>query len=240
MTADDRDFLDFLRSRFSIDGSTPVRVLKYLKKRGVTSEMIRRYEVGYIPSGFSWPDLSSPYDLSDDLLRWSYRDGSNLRDKLFFPIKSPIGHLAGGLIRTPDFESKDYSRFYLESSEAEARFFGVREAMDAIWNRRRAFLCEGVFDLFPLARLVDPVLCILTASLSRNQSRFLTRFVDEVVFVLDMDEQGKKAYEKFEDRYQSDFQSIRRVEYLAEDVGDLWLNSSERQFRKQISNSVSV
>lgn len=205
------------------------RSRSYLQDRGVTKEQVEQFGIGYIPED-SWPPHVEGGSTDRDRYRnWSGK-GGRLKDKLIFPVRNPVGDLMGIEVRTPSHEVKDYSKFYLEHSEAEARMFGVHEAVDSIWETGDVFLCEGLFDHLVLNHCYDCVVCTLTARISQRQMTFLHRMAQEVYLAFDMDDMGQKSFDMLVNEYTDDFEWIHRVRYPAQDLSDFWANTNPTLF----------
>lgn len=208
-----------------------------MRSRGVSDAQVRDIGIGYFPDGI-WPPYMSGE--SEDLLsylEWSSK-GYRLRGKLVFPMRNPLGLLRGIQIRSPDPAQKDYSKFYLSRSKVDAIFFGIRPAMPTIWERREVYLCEGLFDYFPLQRAFPNTVCTGTANVSKRQIEFLCRFVDHVYVVFDSDWGGNQFWKRFERDYGSEFKSVQRIEVRGKDVSDMWLAMGEKRFQRSISSHV--
>jgi DNA primase len=104
----------------------------------------------------------------------------------------------------------------------DAIFFGAELAMPRIWDTREVYICEGLFDYFPLQRIFPNTICTGTANVSKRQIAFLTRFVDHVNVVFDMDWGGNHFWQRFEGEYKDSFKSLRRIELRGKDVSEVW------------------
>jgi len=203
----------------------------YLESRGVTQDEIDQIGLGYFPKE-EWP----PYfkaGASEDIdayLKWSGK-GHWLRGKLVFPMRNPSGHLVGIQTRSPDPDQKDYSKFYLKRSKVDAVFFGIDVAMPHIWQTREVFLCEGIFDFFPLHRVFPNSVCTGTANVSNKQIEFLRRFVSDVVVVFDTDWGGNEFFDKFNTHYKGEFDSIIRITPQGKDISAMWAKMGDKGLR---------
>lgn len=213
--------------------------IDYLRSRGVSDRQIDDIGIGYIPED-KWP----PYikgDSEDVLsyLEWSSK-GYRLRGKLVFPMRNPYGILRGIQIRSPDRDKKDYSKFYLQRSKVDAVFFGAEMAMPYIWEKREVYLCEGLFDFFPLQRIFPHTICTGTANVSKRQIIFLKRFVDHVNVVFDMDWGGNEFWKRFQEEHGSDFKSMRRVELRGKDVSEVWETLGDKGLKERLTRRLLV
>lgn len=208
------------------------KALSYLNDRGVTSQQIDAFSIGYIPSDTSFTIENDSYDASKFKSRFSGIAG--LKGKLVLPVRDPVGNIVGIHLRSPSHEKKDYMKYYLWRSKATARFFGIKQALPRIWETETVYLCEGLFDLFPLQRIHPNTVCTLTAKLSSRQLKFLKRFTREIYIVFDQDEQGDKFYESFTQYHSHEFEKIGRLEYKGKDISECWSMLGEDDFQSLI------
>lgn len=204
----------------------------YTESRGVSREEIDRVGIGYFP-----PEVWPPYfnggkdEDVDAYLKWSGK-GIRLRGKMVFPMRNAMGHVIGIQVRTPDHDQKDYSKFYLRRSKAEAVFFGIDVAMPHIWATRQIVICEGLFDYFPLYRVFPNAVCTGTANVSHKQIDFMKRFVSDVVVAFDSDWGGNDFYKKFEEHYSNDFLITRLSLHGTKDVSKMWEKFGDEAIKK--------
>lgn len=208
------------------------QALGYLEDRGVDSKQIDAFQIGYFPPDHDYEIETS----SSEVYRFErkFPSLSFITGKVILPVKDPLGNIVGLHTRSPSHENKDYMKFYLQSSKSSPRFFGVEQAMPSIWETGEVYICEGLFDLFPLQRIHSNTICTLTAKISYNQTKFLKRFADTVKFAFDNDEQGEDAYEEFKMYNGSDFERIDKLKYHEKDLSEFWSSVGEDQFRSVI------
>ena len=117
------------------------------------------------------------------------------RDRLMFPVRNAAGRLVGFGGRTlADDRAK-----YINTSETP-RFrkgqllYGLDLAKRELREGRRAVLVEGFFDVIgATAAGVAGAVASMGTALTREQSRLLARFSDEVVVAYDGDSAGETA-----------------------------------------------
>lgn len=203
----------------------------------MSAQQIQEIGIGYFPEG-TWPPYMTGTDEdTQSYLQWSSK-GYRLRGKLVFPMRNALGMLRGIQIRSPDPHKKDYSKFYIERSKVDAIFFGVNPAIEEIWKKREVYICEGLFDYFPLQRAFPNTLCTGTANVSKRQLEFLCRFVDHVCVVFDSDWGGNQFWKRFERDYGSEFKTTQRLEIRGKDVSDMWSSMGEERFYQNIRSHV--
>jgi len=164
--------------------------------------------------------------------------GERFQGHIISPYFSPRGHILGFEARTPD-----KSIFDVRTPDAKWNpvWIGLLpDNMNKIWNGCSVWVVEGVFDLFPLERVIpssDVILASVHASLSRNHVNFLKRFCrGQVSVVFDMDPPGKRGAKKAMEYLSRVGVTFRNVEYKGgKDPGVVWetygINGMHKAFR---------
>ncbi len=194
---------------------------KYLRQRGITAEIAKRWHLGYAPDewdafgswagehGYETRDLISSAlvktkddaervaDKTSNAKRTSY---DRFRGRIMFPICNDIGEViafSGRLLKDEDGTAK-----YLNSPETPLFrkgnvLFGLHKTKRALIEANCAVVCEGQLDLISLfeAGITNAVAPQGTA-FTENQARVLKRYVREIVLCYDSDRAGQKAAEK--------------------------------------------
>jgi DNA primase len=176
----------------------------YLKKRGLTPEIIRAFQLGYAPD--SWDSLRRHFqgrgislEVGQEvgLLAPRERGGfyDRFRNRIIFPIfdrQSRVIAFGGRTIG--DGEPK-----YLNSPESllyskGRTLYGLPQAAEALRHTGVALVVEGYLDLIALqVKGISNVLATLGTALTREQVRLLKSLADQVVLVYDGDAAGAKA-----------------------------------------------
>ncbi len=185
------------------------QAIDYLKRRGVTGEIAKRYHLGYSPEG--WQPLQSVFadyeqaDLVDAGLVIASQDESGkskrydrFRNRLMFPILSARGEVIGFGARTLGSDEPKY----LNSPETPLfskgqNLYGVFEGRTAIREAGQVWVVEGYMDVVALAQhgLGHAVATLGTAT-TEQHLRMLIRMADQVVFMFDGDAAGQRAAAK--------------------------------------------
>jgi len=178
----------------------------YLENRRISSELIEAFRIGYAPPG--WRELIGALkgrvgvvelERAGLIARSERRPEEpydRFRDRLMFPIRNAAGRLVGFGGRTlADDRAK-----YINTSETP-RFskgqllYGLHLAKRPLRESRRALLVEGFFDVLgAVAAGIEGAVASMGTALTREQSRLLARFADEVVVGYDGDAAGGAAY----------------------------------------------
>lgn len=181
------------------------RAIEYLKKRGLSGEIAKRFGLGYAPDG--WQGLEAVFGTySNDTLasvlveaglviQAEAKRYDRFRDRIMFPIRNPKGQVIafGGRI-IDQGEPK-----YLNSPETPLfskghTLYGLFEARTAIRDKGYVIVCEGYMDVVALAQLgfANGVATLGTAC-TAHHVRSLMRQTDRIVFSFDGDAAGQRA-----------------------------------------------
>jgi DNA primase len=191
------------------------RAIDYLKSRGLTGEVAKRYSLGYAPDG--WQGLEAVFgSYADDatakplleggLLIQSETSESNqtarrydrFRDRVMFPIRNHKGQVIGFGGRILDQGEPKY----LNSPETPLfskgnTLYGLFEARQAIRAQEYVLVCEGYMDVVALAQLGFPnAVATLGTACTANHVRMLLRQTDRIVFSFDGDAAGQRAAQR--------------------------------------------
>jgi DNA primase len=180
--------------------------LDYLYSRGLTPNTIRKYGLGFAPSG--WDALKTHMRQKnyseDDLIEASLlsRGERNtydyFRNRVMFPIIDRRGHVIGFGGRTIDPAEQRYKYFNTRDTlvfKKGSSLFSINFAKNAPENYM--FLCEGNMDVVTLnqAGFQNSVATCGTA-ITAEQARLLRQYVEQVIIATDADAAGQKAAEK--------------------------------------------
>ena len=181
------------------------RAINYLKGRGLSGEIAKRFNLGYAPE--SWQGLEAVFGsyTQDSIANVLVEAGliiqseakryDRFRDRIMFPIRNPKGQVIafGGRILDAG-EPK-----YLNSPETPLfskgnTLYGLFEARQAIRDKGYVIVCEGYMDVVALAQLgfANGVATLGTAC-TANHVRALMRQTDRIIFSFDGDAAGQRA-----------------------------------------------
>jgi DNA primase len=191
------------------------RAVEYLKGRGLTGEIAKRYALGYAPDG--WQGLEAVFGTyaNDEVAKTLLEGGlliqgeqtdnnqpvkryDRFRDRVMFPIRNPKGQTIGFGGRILDQGEPKY----LNSPETPLfskgnTLYGLFEARQAIRAQEYVLVCEGYMDVVALAQLGFPnAVATLGTACTANHVRMLMRQTDKVVFSFDGDSAGQRAAQR--------------------------------------------
>lgn len=180
--------------------------LAYLEQRGVTSDTVRRFQLGWAPN--SWNSLLEHFhkrEVNPALLEKCGliipRQSEGYYDRYRSRIMIPIHDIHGSIIALGGriFQGTGEEAKYMNSPETPLysksnQLFGLYLSKDAIQTRKFAILVEGYFDMImPFQAGHDNVVASLGTSLTENQAKLLRRYCDRIVIFYDPDAAGRNA-----------------------------------------------
>ncbi|HEX9950126.1 MAG TPA: DNA primase [Rubricoccaceae bacterium] len=192
------------------------RARAYLAERAFTKEAVLAFGIGFAPEG--WDGLATAAtaagfdpDVLDAVGLVRRRDNGGIydvfRDRLVFPILSPIGKVlgfAGRILPDSRTASADYTPAkYLNTPETEVYhksrvLFGMKQAKRAIRATGEAIVVEGHADVVALWQAgVENVVAASGTALTAQQLDSLARAgTTRVVLLFDADSAGQSAARK--------------------------------------------
>src|SRR3990167_1709049 len=176
--------------------------IDYLKKRGLTGSIAKKFGIGYAPN--AWDFLSKQFPQKKEALILSgmlikKNDGSQpydrFRDRILFPIRDIRGRTIGfgGRTLTNDIPK------YLNSPETPVfhknqTLYGLYEVSQHHRKLNRALVVEGYLDVISLAQHgIHYAVATLGTALNTKHIQLLLRYTSHVIFCFDGDLAGQKA-----------------------------------------------
>jgi len=180
------------------------RAVDYLKRRGLTGEIAKRFGIGYAPAG--WDTLCNALgtdaarrtllvDAGLSVLRENDKFYDRFRDRIIFPIRDRRGRCIafGGRIidaGEPKYLNSPETPIFHKRSE----LYGLDQVLKRGKRPERVLIVEGYMDVVALAQFgVDNAVATLGTATTGEQIEQLYRHVSEVVFCFDGDAAGRRA-----------------------------------------------
>ena len=180
--------------------------LSYFKERGFTSDIIKKFGLGFSPEGwdvFTKEALGQGFKLEyleKTGLTIPKEDGRHFdrfKGRVMFPIHSMSGRVLGfgGRILTND---KKVAK-YVNSPESEIYhkskvLYGIFYAKQAIAKQDNCFLCEGYTDVIQLHQAgIENVVASSGTALTPDQIRLVNRLTKNITVLFDGDAAGLRA-----------------------------------------------
>ena len=200
-------FQESLYSHSNILKDNPSDGLSYLRRRGFSDELLRKFQVGYSPSQndalyseANRKGYSEPLLLQSGLCYKSNhatQPQDRFSGRIVFPIHTLSGKIAGFGARL--IHSDTGAAKYLNSPESEIyhksnELFGLYQARQAIVKADCCYLVEGYTDVLAMHRCgIENVAASSGTSLTPGQIRMIHRFTEHVTLVYDGDAPGIQA-----------------------------------------------
>jgi DNA primase len=179
--------------------------LGYLLERGFTEETIRLFQLGYGPNerdALTKAAIEKKYN-PEYLLRSglvterneTYFD--NYRDRIVFPIHSPIGKVIGFGARL--IKKNDKAPKYINTPENELYvkskiLYGIHFARQTIDKQNECLLVEGYTDVISLYQAgIHNVVASGGTALTPDQLRLIKKYTQNLTIIYDGDAAGVKA-----------------------------------------------
>jgi DNA primase len=201
------------------------RAIDYLKGRGLSGEVAKRFGLGYAPPG--WRSLASVFpDYADERLvqaglvihqtEEEDKRYDRFRDRIMFPIRNVKGELIGfgGRVMgndTPKYLNSPETPVFSKGRE----LYGLYEAREAIRDAGLVLVTEGYMDVVALAQwgFAHAVATLGTACTGDHVQK-LFRHTDAVVFSFDGDAAGRRAARRALQAALPHLSDTRQVKFL--------------------------
>lgn len=184
-------------------------VRKYAKERGLTEEIIEKFQIGYAID--AWEALSTDLNKNKAPLQEAQllglikqrKDKSGFfdmfRNRLMFPILNPTGEVVGfgGRVLKKEDNPK-----YLNSPESPIfhkgrTLYGLHETAKHIRIEDRCIVVEGYMDLISLFRDgIQNTVANLGTAFTQEHAKLIKRYTKNVTVLFDGDSAGQTAAER--------------------------------------------
>lgn len=195
------DLLDNVARFYGRHLKNSERAISYLKNRGLTGEICKRFAVGYAPEG--WDAVLKQFAHDEDALiqtgMLTKRDDGKIydrfRDRIMFPIRDKRGRVIafGGRILDKG-EPK-----YLNSPETPlfhkgSQLYGLYECLSINDRCSNIIVVEGYMDVIAMAQHgITNVVATLGTALTPQHLALLYQVVPEIIICFDGDKAGRNA-----------------------------------------------
>ncbi len=199
-------------------GSGKVKILEYLRGRGLKDEVIKNFRIGYAPLG--WRNLfdfllKRGYDIKDitktgllvekskEILKselqtsnFDYYD--RFRDRITFPITDVLGKIVGFSARVAPGGDESQAK-YVNTPETVVYhkskiLYGIDKAKKFIKEKNEVILVEGNTDVMAAHQIgVKNTVAVSGTALTSEQLDILRRYTLNLKMFFDMDSAGQSA-----------------------------------------------
>ncbi len=187
----------FQKKLFEPGGSV---ALEYIRRRGFSDEMIKKYRLGYAPKNNlianSFPNVKQENLIATGLCRrGEYGLYDFFRDKLMFPIFNARGQVVAFSGRSLDgSEPKYINTSDTEMFHKRRTIFGLNFARDEIYRANRSIVVEGQIDAIQMqSHGFGETVAPLGTALTEDHIATLCKSNRNIIFCFDGDNAGQKA-----------------------------------------------
>ncbi len=176
---------------------------EYVKQRGLTSEEIEKFRIGFIPKEWSLLlDAAKKKGYSEKELERAgliVQGSQGWRDRFVHRLMFPICDIKGRVVAFGGRTVSDSMPKYLNSSETEffkkrSLLYGLNWTKNEISQQKSVLVLEGYMDLIALHQAgFQNCVATLGTALTLDHVRLLTRFAEEIVISYDGDQAGVGA-----------------------------------------------
>lgn len=196
---------DFFRQTLHHSPEGKAIGLTYFKERGVSNEMLEKFQLGFNPEG--WDTFSLKAEKKGYKQEFLEKTGLTIfkddkrydrfRGRLMFPIHSISGRVVGfgGRILKKTYKAAKY----VNSPESEIYnkskvLYGLYFSKSAIIKHDNCFLVEGYTDVIAMHQHdIENVVASSGTSLTQEQIKLISRFTKNITILFDGDAAGIKA-----------------------------------------------
>jgi DNA primase len=196
--------LEKIAQYYQVQLEAAPKALAYLKMRGVSTEIMQRFAMGFAPA--SWDQVLRQFGVANEAKAQLLQTGmlikndqgklyDRFRDRLMVPIRDHRGRVIafGGRTLgddTPKYLNSPETPLFYKGSE----LFGLYEALDARATLDFCLIVEGYMDVIALHQfgLTQAVGTMGTATSEKHLQR-LFRYTKNLIFCFDGDNAGQTA-----------------------------------------------
>ncbi len=204
-------------------------VLKYLTKRGINKDIIKKFHLGLAPKNYTALYDELKKDFSDEILEKANliipgkesRFIDRFRNRLIIPIQNEFGDfVAFGARAIEDGQSPKY----LNSSDSliynkSKILYGLYTAKEAIKEDDSVILMEGYFDVISAqAHGIENCVAACGTSLTQEHVKLLSRYTKSrrIYLSFDTDSAGQKATDRGAEVIKEVFEGIGNIKLFDE------------------------
>lgn len=223
---------------------------EYAAKRGLSSDAIEKFKMGYAPQGGDalyrrlQSEFSNGAAIEASGLVVKRDDGSGFFDRFRRRVMFPIFRENGSVIAFGGRVLGDGQPKYLNSPESPVysksrTLYGINFSKDAIKKNGYSILVEGYLDAISLSQAgIENVIAPCGTSLTESQVRLLARYSQNIVVNFDPDSAGVAAAERSLNLLLEDGFQIRVLTLPRGNDPDLFVrNFGIDEYRRQLKQA---
>ena len=181
---------------------------KYIQSRGISSEMIQKFEIGFALNSFESVTKAllskkvNTQSLLESGISLKSQNGKiydRFRGRVMIPIKDSLGRPVGFTGRVlPEFDDKKMGK-YINSPQSRlfdkgSLLFGLSEAKLSIKEKDRVVLVEGQMDVIMSHQAgITDTIGVSGTALTEKHIKIINRYTKNYLLAFDNDEAGLSA-----------------------------------------------
>ena len=187
--------------KLMLKGKEGGEALKYLKRRGLSDDVIEKFKIGFAPEGGKLRNVFHKMKITEEELSLAGHPERFLY-RIVFPIFDTLGNIIGfsgrilesslpkGISPHPKYLNTPETPVFHKSRV----LYGINLAKDAIRKNKRVVLVEGQMDVISSHEAgLNEVVASSGTALTDEHLKIIRRYSQNVVFAFDEDEAGQKA-----------------------------------------------
>lgn len=230
-----------------------VKALDYLHRRGVESESIKIFKLGFAPdssdTAFRFLTLKRGYkpeilEKAGVVVKREGRYFDRFRGRIIFPLRDQFGNVLGfsGRVLEPKVDAAKYINGPETLAYKKGRvLYGLEATKQEIKKAARAVVVEGEFDVISSWQAgIKNVVGIKGSSLTEDQARLLSRFCPAISLALDSDFAGSEAARKAAGIAQNLGLEVRIIKTGEFKDPDEMVQKKPEEWRKAVGEAIGV
>jgi DNA primase len=183
------------------------KVLSYLKNRGLSEDIIQKFQIGFAPDGWNFLEQFlikqnfKQIDIFEVGLLVEKKTGGyydRFRGRIIFPISDVLGRIVGFTARVLPGDDESQAK-YVNTPESNFYhkskiLYGIHLAKQSIKQKDQVIILEGQMDVIASWQAgIENVVAVSGTALTDDHIQILKRYTKNFVLFFDSDEAGLKA-----------------------------------------------
>ena len=189
------------------DGDGIKKVLPYLRKRGLSDEIIKKFQLGYAPDGWNYvQDFLKEKRFDDEIVAQTGtiikndkgRFYDRFRNRIMFPISDVMGRTIGFTSRVLPGDDESQAK-YINTPETHlyhksSVLYGINHAKQSIKQNDYVVVVEGNMDVIAANDSeIENTIAVSGTAMTEDHIRILKRYTNKFTLFFDADEAGMVA-----------------------------------------------
>ncbi|PJA88306.1 MAG: DNA primase [Candidatus Moranbacteria bacterium CG_4_9_14_3_um_filter_36_9] len=193
------------------DGAGKLKIMEYLRNRGIKETSIKKFRLGYAPTG--WRNLLTFLTGRGYKAEEIFRTGlvvkkenktdyyDRFRNRIIFPVADTSGRVVGFSARVAPGEDESQAK-YVNTPETDVYhkskiLYGIDQAKGEIKKKDFVLLVEGNLDVVSASQAgLENVVAVSGTALTPDQLTIIKRYTNNIKMLFDMDSAGEAATKK--------------------------------------------